>query len=153
MVEYLFGGTVTVRILLIEDNHLFGELIGAYIDGVTAVESLGEALALLNQEHFDLMLVDLGLPDSQGVETLSALSHFKIPKIVITVTERHLKEAAQMGYIDFITKGSTTEMVERIQFNINKLARKRIRLMPAVFEQIKVCLASRLTHPQLTLAR
>ena len=33
-------------------------------------ERLGQALRLLSDAHFDVVLLDLGLPDSQGLDTL-----------------------------------------------------------------------------------
>lgn len=139
-----------MRILLVEDNHLFGEYIGAHIENVTAVDSLAAALETLNRERFDLLLIDLGLPDSRGVDTLHAFSGFKTPKIVITVTDRHLKETAQLGACDYILKGNPREMIERIQFNLNKLARKRLQFAPEVFEVLKGCFQSHV--PELALA-
>lgn len=130
-----------MKILLIEDNHLFGEFIGAHIDGVTAVETLRDALALLNVERFDLLIVDLGLPDSQGIDTLRAFSHVKTPKIVMTARGDLLKQAVQGGCVDFVYKGDPKEIVERIQFNISKL-RKPQRFAPDVFEKLKSCLSA-----------
>lgn len=129
-----------MKILLVEDNHLFGEFIGAHIDGVTAVETLRDALALLNTERFDLLLIDLGLPDSQGMDTLRAFAGFKIPKIVMTARGGLLKEAMATSICDFIHKGDPREIVERIQFNINKLTKKRVRFAPEIFAQLKSCL-------------
>lgn len=141
-----------MRILLIEDNHLFGEFIGAHIQGVTAVESLSEAVETLNHERFDLLLIDLGLPDSQGVDTLRAFSGFKVPKIVMTASSHLVREVSRIGCLDFIHKGSPNDIVERIQFNISKLTRKRPQLPVSIFEEIKTCLTSSIGQSELAAA-
>lgn len=38
---------------------------------LTQVERLGEALSVLSRDHYAVVLLDLGLPDSQGMETLT----------------------------------------------------------------------------------
>ncbi len=131
-----------MKILLVEDNHLFGEFIGAHIDGITAVETLNGAMDILNHEKFDLLLIDLGLPDSKGLDTLRAFAHIKTPKIVITVTEGCLLEAARQGFCDYVMKSDPHDMVKRIQFNIGKLMKKRVRFAPDVFRAIQSHLSS-----------
>lgn len=72
-------------------------------------ETLEEALHRLQEQPFDLILLDLGLPDSQGLETFARM-HNHVPQIPIivltgldddTLAIQAVKEGAQ----DFLTKG------------------------------------------------
>lgn len=73
-------GAQSLKILLIEDNlqeaMLFQDLLadfpGFTID-LIHIETLRDACQYLNHEHVDLILLDLSLPDSQGLETVSIL--------------------------------------------------------------------------------
>ena len=53
---------------------------------VEFTDYLGKAVALLNEQTFDILLLDLNLPDSNGLDTLVAVekSHPSLPKIVVT---------------------------------------------------------------------
>jgi len=70
---------------------------------------LGHALRLLSDAHFDVVLLDLGLPDSQGLDTLRALRH-KNPQVAIVVLtgkddEELALRALQEGAQDYLVKG------------------------------------------------
>jgi PAS domain S-box-containing protein len=66
-----------LKVLLVEDNlkeaELFKELLaqsGGTCFELTHVQRLSETLELLEQDSFDAILLDLSLPDSEGLETL-----------------------------------------------------------------------------------
>ncbi|MBI3585197.1 MAG: response regulator [Nitrospinae bacterium] len=106
----------TVRVLLIEDNpgdvRLIQEMLKeADYAGfeLSCVESLGEALKLLEKIEFDVILVDLGLPDSQGLETLRKI-YTKVsdsPIVVFTgLSDEHIGiQAVREGAEDYLVKG------------------------------------------------
>ena len=104
------------NVLLIEDN--LGDIvsirtmISELSDGVFELkfaESLGEALTILENENFDVVLMDLGLPDSQGFRTFTQVHNQmpELPIIIITGLEDEdlgvsaVKEGAQ----DYLVKG------------------------------------------------
>ena len=67
-----------LKVLLVEDNikeaELFKELLSearAIRFELTHVQGLDKTLELLQQDRFDVILLDLSLPDSQGLETLT----------------------------------------------------------------------------------
>ncbi|MGB3635038.1 MAG: response regulator [Rubrobacteraceae bacterium] len=69
--------TQDVRILLIEDNLGDARLVQILLDEaenprfeITHAESLEDALGCLDTGRFDVVLADLSLPDSNGLETL-----------------------------------------------------------------------------------
>lgn len=68
------------RILLVEDSRSDARLLEATLQDagvhrfqLTHVERLDEALAALGEGGIDIVLLDLHLPDSQGLETLAEL--------------------------------------------------------------------------------
>ena len=65
-----------IRVLLIEDSPTDADLIALSLEEVTSVkfavthaETLKEGLRALDEQAFDVVLVDLSLPDSYGIET------------------------------------------------------------------------------------
>ena len=94
------------RLLLVEDDQRqresIAQLIGDDDIEVVAVERGEEALKLLDEQHFDCMIIDLKLPDMDGTELLSrmaARSIEKTPPPVIVYTGRHLsrEEEAELN--------------------------------------------------------
>ncbi|MBD2360098.1 response regulator [Anabaena minutissima FACHB-250] len=115
-----------IQVLLVEDNPGDAFLIQELIKEVNAVrvnlhtvEQLSEAFNLLAStassglsKCFDVMLLDLSLPDSQGIETfIRANSQAKtIPIIVLTgIDDETLAlRAMQEGAQDYLVKGQVT---------------------------------------------
>ena len=91
---------------------------------ITTTERLESAIELLNSTHFDIVLLDLRLPDSAGLETLITLSKSQ-PKVPIIVTtgeggeEMGLKAVAN-GAQDYLIKGefNTQTLIKSIFYSI-----------------------------------
>ncbi|HOT76574.1 MAG TPA: response regulator, partial [Candidatus Wallbacteria bacterium] len=127
----------SIKILFIEDNpgdvFLFREmLVRAKLDFELFVRtSLKEATeSLANDEKFDLLILDLSLPDSNGISTLINIKSYSddIPIIVLTGTNdydtgaRAIAEGAQ----DYLVKEEVdgTVLMRSIRY-----ARERHRLL------------------------
>jgi two-component system, cell cycle sensor histidine kinase and response regulator CckA len=106
-----------IRLLLIEDNPGDVRLIQEYLTpkGSTEIEllsksRLSEALEHLKSHEVDIALMDLGLPDSVGLETLHTFRQAApaIPVVVLTGLddEEIAKEALRAGAQDYVTKGN-----------------------------------------------
>jgi len=112
--------TGQVDLLLVEDNPADATLIERYLTNpsipaflgetdTTHVESLSAAREALDAGTFDVVLLDLGLPESSGIETLRRVTdlHVTAPIIVLTGLDNTetAVEAIQTGAQDFLPKG------------------------------------------------
>ncbi|HAM49878.1 MAG TPA: hypothetical protein DCP92_03990 [Nitrospiraceae bacterium] len=104
-----------LKIMLIEDNPGDAELIREVLkDGrsdciLKRADRLSSALRLVEEESFDVILLDLGLPDSNGINALQAIQDKepKLPVIVLTgLPDEDLPiKAISMGAQDYLVKG------------------------------------------------
>ena len=104
----------TIKILLFEDNPgdagLIEEMLEEYNDLylLTNVETLKEGLDILDKHYFNVILLDLGLPDSEGIDTLINVYN-KVPDLpIIVLTGLNDKEigilSVQKGAQDYLIK-------------------------------------------------
>ena len=110
-------GEKNIRILLIEDNsgdaRLIQEMLTEEVDSPFTLEcagSLAEGLERLDKTDFDVVLSDLGLPDSSGLETFFKIDA-QAPRVPIVVLsgmndESLAVNAVQHGAQDYMVKGS-----------------------------------------------
>ena len=115
--------TALTHVLLIEDNPADARLITEYLaeqswpnidaDAPTVdhVDRLAEARDTLT-EAVDVVLLDLGLPDSSGVETLDEVLSIGVPAPVVVMTglddERVGVDAVEHGAQDYLVKDDVT---------------------------------------------
>ena len=108
-----------VRILLIEDNpgdaRLIRELLreaGKSAFELECADLLSKGLERLAGGGIDVVLLDLGLPDSQGLETLARCQERApdLPTVILTGLddETVAVEAVQQGAQDYLVKGQIT---------------------------------------------
>lgn len=105
-----------IRILLVEDNPGDARLLQEYLTDegrfsfeICQVDRLGGALELLAHDEYDVMLLDLSLPDSQGLDTVR-LAHASAPGLPIVILtglddETQAIRAVQEGAQDYLVKG------------------------------------------------
>ncbi|HEX8237777.1 MAG TPA: PAS domain S-box protein [Abditibacteriaceae bacterium] len=131
----------SLQILLVEDNSTDALLIEEFLLEVgapgfasTCVSRLDGALASLRDHRFDLVLLDLGLPDSQGLETFAQmqLEYPTVPILILSGLEdeglavRAVKDGAQ----DFLVKGkiNSTMLSRTIRYAIErKISEQRLK--------------------------
>ena len=102
-------------VLLFEDDPTAAILARRLVQAVSTefsvvpVGTLAAGLEHLTRGGIDLCLVDLGLPDSQGLDTLIAILHHSpdVPAVVLTSSEEdeHVMQAVQHGAQDYLVKG------------------------------------------------
>ena len=104
----------SIRILLVEDNPADAQLLREFLAEVentdfelVRVERLGDALQRLGNERFDVMLLDLSLPDAQGLETVTRAYKQGAPIVVLTgLDDKTLAiNALRAGAQDYLVKG------------------------------------------------
>lgn len=106
------------RILLIEDDPESIEFSTIYLEkigfSVTASESALTALTLLYHYRFDLVILDINLPDFNGFEVCSKIrNESAIPIIFVsawTDEESHIR-AFKLGADDYLTKPVNLELL------------------------------------------
>ncbi len=102
------------RVLLIEDDPKLEEILAASLlqDNVTVVrvKTGPEAMAAMPGGKFDLVLLDLGLPEMDGFEVLKQLQQAPVAQLlpVIVLTAWHGTKdklhSFELGAVDYITK-------------------------------------------------
>jgi PAS domain S-box-containing protein len=125
----------TVKILLIEDNPDDAELIKRRLIKsatakfeVTAARTLGDGLSQVGSATFDLIIADLGLPDSHGLDTVTKIL-CEVPDIPLVVLsgfddEAIAIKAVQSGAQDYLVKGHLeSTYIERALFYAIERAR------------------------------
>src|ERR1051326_1678331 len=128
-----------MRVLHIEDDAgearlleetLRGLAVSARWEGVRA-ETLAKGLALVKRGGFDAVLLDLGLPDAQGLPTLRAVraEDPDVPVVVLTglEDEETALQALRDGAQDYLVKGRFSGAVLVRVLN-NSIARAAVQL-------------------------
>ncbi|MEG4801752.1 PAS domain S-box protein [Microcoleus sp. ARI1-B5] len=104
------------KVLLVEDHPQEAELIEDLLSGIsdrqrillTKVERLSEAQQRLNQETFDIILLDLSLPDSLGIETVARIQEYGVNVPIVVLTAQNDEELAlrliSVGVQDYLVK-------------------------------------------------
>jgi len=133
-----------VQLLLVEDNpgdaRLLRELLGEAEPeafAVTWVDRLADAEALLERETPDAILLDLSLPDGQGIETVRAIQAVApaVPILVLTglVDQDIALQAVKEGAQDYLIKGEVggALVARAIRYAMERklLEEERLRLL------------------------
>ena len=111
-------------ILLFENNSADAGVVTEYLEAsdlpheIVHVKCLSEGLRVLNQASFDLILLDLSLPDSKGMNTLDAINAVTDEEVIIVLTdgedEKLSLASLQAGAQDYLFKDKLTgEMLSR----------------------------------------
>ncbi len=99
------------RIFLVEDDGAIARnltcLLRSEDFAVTQASTQAEAFSILNEERFDLALVDVSLPDGNGFTVCTEIKETQdIPVIFLTASgdEASVVTGLNMGADDYITK-------------------------------------------------
>jgi two-component system, NarL family, invasion response regulator UvrY len=109
------------RILVVDDSVAMRgsvcALLAQELPGAFVGEAAGAlpAFALIAEEPWDLVLLDLSLPDRSGVETLRELRTLR-PDLPVVVMSLHAESEygptmRAAGAVDYISKGSSAESI------------------------------------------
>ncbi|WP_300352901.1 response regulator [uncultured Alcanivorax sp.] len=111
------------RILIVEDEPRLSQLMADYLQHAhfhtEQTDSAREAMALAKKEHFQAILLDLMLPDGDGMDVCKAIrQHSQVPILIITarVDEVDRLLGLELGADDYICKPfSPREVVARVK--------------------------------------
>ncbi len=108
------------KVLLVEDNQAEADLIEELLLeknvsraephklSVRCTDRLSKAQQLLSDEHFDVILLDLSLPDSQDLSTIVKMQEYSLNTPIVVLTGRNDEELAlqsiQVGAQDYLVK-------------------------------------------------
>ena len=123
-------------ILVVEDEHAISNFICRALSAndykPIPATSGKEGLSLFFSHSPDLVLLDLGLPDMDGLDVLSQLSSLpnEVPVIIISARDRESEKvkALDMGADDYVVKPfGVSELLARIRTTLRRSDRMKLR--------------------------
>ena len=127
-------------ILVVEDDKIIRRFITTSLSAQNykyiETDKGNEAVALAMSNNPDLVILDLGLPDIDGIEVISKIRQWsKVPIIIVSAreNERQKVEALDKGADDYLTKPfGIGELLARIRVSLrhngmNSVQKKRIK--------------------------
>jgi DNA-binding NarL/FixJ family response regulator len=110
-----------IRILIVDDHAIVGGGLKQFLGNVGGFEICGEArtgaeaLEKVNAARWDLMLLDIGLPDMNGIEVLKRVKS-KQPDLPVLVFSMYAEDdyaaaALEAGAIGYLPKDSAPEEI------------------------------------------
>jgi two-component system NarL family response regulator len=117
---------VPIRIVIAEDQRLVRELMATLLARESDMEVVGEAstgreaLQAVHAARPDIVLLDIGLPDMDGVEVARTLRKEQVPSRLIALSihteRRFVQEMLQIGVEGYIVKSAAVkELVQAIR--------------------------------------
>lgn len=133
----------TIRVLLADDHTLVRAGIRGLLSGLAGVEVAGEAgdgheaLRLADELRPDVVLLDIGMPGMNGLETAARLAKFD-PTIRVIILSMHISEeyvlqALRAGVAGYLLKGAA---VAELELAVRSVARGETYLSPAVSKRV-----------------
>lgn len=111
-----------VKTLIVDDHRLFAEAIQLTLgrmglDVLPVATTAGEALNAAREQHPDLVLVDIGLPDRSGIslgaQILQELPDTKVVALTALEDASLVREALRLGFAGYVTKDTHADMFVR----------------------------------------
>jgi two-component system, LytTR family, response regulator len=118
-----------LRLLIVDDEPLVRESIRSGLAGIDEIQVLGEcescsdAIAAINAQRPDLVLLDVRMQDGTGLDVVRRIGPERMPAVIfITAYEEHAVTAFELNAVDYLLKPFDEE---RLQGSIRR-ARERI---------------------------
>lgn len=112
------------NVLIVEDGDDLRKSLADYFSAknkVTACKNLKEAVAAATENGFDIVLLDLILPDGNGKELISFLGQTPVVILSDLGTDENLIDGFSAGAADYIVKPASNALIE---------TRMALRLLP-----------------------
>ncbi len=142
------------RIVIVEDEREISRFLEAALEAqaynVETVSSGREALKLTSAQPPDVIILDLGLPDTDGKEVIRKLREWsRVPIIVLSARDQEQEkvEALELGADDYLTKPfGTHELLARINVALRHATRREQPAeMTYSYKELAIDLARRKT--------
>jgi DNA-binding NtrC family response regulator len=125
------------KVLVVDDDAVVGHSISRVLteQGYQVRETLSglEALAELDNQHYDMVFTDIRMPGMDGLHMTSRLKkqHPELPVVVITGfgTEANEQQARDLGVAGFLRKPFSPQMIID---NADRVLRERSETMEAI---------------------
>lgn len=124
----------SARLLIVEDEILLAEstryLLATFLQQIDLAHNGAAAVGLIEQNHYDLILLDLHLPDIHGLEIL-ALARRKQPncRVIIVSGDDDINspiQALRLGAYDYLRKPCDPEhLVTNVRFALQRIMLER----------------------------
>ncbi len=117
------------ELLVVEDEEKIGRLLVSALTangyGVTWRQSGSEAVEAARRNTFDLVLLDLGLPDLDGIEVCRLFKRLQPQCLIVVLTARRdemdVIEGLESGADDYLTKPfRMTELLARVRAHLRR---------------------------------
>jgi CheY-like chemotaxis protein len=129
--NFALGEPMKHKILVVEDNPDSREILALILQRmghlVIEAQDSKEAIACATAERPDLIFMDLGLPDVDGVKTTTALKRnpdtSRIPVVALTAWFQELWEqkAIDAGIVEFLTKPASPAILTDVIGRLTKV--------------------------------
>jgi two-component system response regulator VicR len=116
---------IRMKFLLVEDDAKIIEAVAIALEvrwpesGIIKTHSGEKAISLVERERPDLVVLDLGLPDIDGLDVLKEIRLFStVPVLVLTVRDEEMDvvKCLERGADDYVTKPfRQMELMSRVQ--------------------------------------
>lgn len=111
-----------IKAIIVEDDLMVAEINRQFIAKIKEIQVIQifytgkEALSFIKNNTVDLILLDMYLPDINGIELLTELRKYNLSTDVIMITAasdpQHISEALHLGIVDYLIKPFQYERFE-----------------------------------------
>jgi len=147
----------SLRLLIVDDEPLIRSGIRNDLAGMQSVEvageceSVAEAVDAMRSSQFDLVLLDVQLPDGTGFDVVRSIGPQRMPAVVfVTAYDKYAIQAFEVNAVDYLLKPFDES---RLRKSIER-ARERLSRPPELIRQLEALLAAHETQwPQTLVVR
>ena len=121
------------KVILIEDDFQLGDVVTAFLEmhkrEVSLCETASDALEKIKNNQFECIILDLNLPDEDGLVLLRKIRNFNSCPVIICSARRSIEDMIagfKFGAQDYLPKPySAKELILRISNLISLTTNKR----------------------------
>ncbi len=100
------------HILIVEDDEdlqfLYDAALTRYGYTITSAKNTGDAIAYLNNDEFDLIILDINMPDMPGIRVLELKQQdarlHDVPIVVVSAIDQYREQALALGVDYYLIK-------------------------------------------------